>query len=142
MKAKLKILVGTLLLSSITFSQTDTSNQLSKDSTVCLPASIARQIAADLVSYDLCKEELTSAEQLNELLNEKNQQLSKMLLEKDKQYGLCRTEVDLLKEKSDIYEQANIDLADKNRKLKNTSVALGATTGLAVLVAVFLSILK
>lgn len=65
-----------------------------------------------------------------------------MLLEKDKQYGLCRTEVDLLKEKSDIYEQANIDLADKNRKLKNTSIALGATTGLAVLVAVFLSILK
>jgi hypothetical protein len=142
MKARLKILVGTLLLSSIAFSQTDTSRQLSKDSVVCLPVNIARQVAADLVSYDLCKEELTSAEQLNKLLNEKNQQLSKMFLEKDKQYGLCRTEVDLLKEKNDIYEQANIDLADKNRKLKNTSIALGSTTGIAVLVAVLLSILK
>jgi hypothetical protein len=142
MKARLKILVGTLLLSSIAFSQTDTSRQLSKDSVVCLPVNIARQVAADLVSYDLCKEELTSAEQLNKLLNEKNQQLSKMFLEKDKQYGLCRTEVDLLKEKNDIYEQANIDLADKNRKLKNTSIALGSTTGIAVLVTVLLSILK
>jgi hypothetical protein len=142
MKARLKILVGTLLLSSIAFSQTDTSRKLSKDSVVCLPVNIARQVAADLVSYDLCKEELTSAEQLNKLLNEKNQQLSKMFLEKDKQYGLCRTEVDLLKEKNDIYEQANIDLADKNRKLKNTSIALGSTTGIAVLVTVLLSILK
>jgi hypothetical protein len=142
MKAGLNILVGTLLLSSITFSQTDTSRQLSKDSVVCLPVNIARQVAADLVSYDLCKEELTSTEQLNKLLNEKNQQLSKMFLEKDKQYGLCRTEVDLLKEKNDIYEQANIDLADKNRKLKNTSIALGSTTGIAVLVTVLLSILK
>lgn len=65
-----------------------------------------------------------------------------MFLEKDKQYGLCRTEVDLLKEKNDIYEQANIDLADKNRKLKNTTIALGSTTGIAVLVTVLLSILK
>ena len=135
-------MVGTLLLSSIAFSQTDTSRQLSNDSVVCLPVNIARQVAADLVSYDLCKEVLTSAEQLNKLLNEKNQQLSKMFLEKDKQYGLCRTEVDLLKEKNDIYEQANIDLADKNRKLKNTSIALGSTTGIAVLVTVLLLILK
>jgi len=142
MKAKLKILVGTLLLSSITFSQTDTSNQLSKDSTVCLPASIARQVAADLVSYDLCKEELTSTEQLNKLLNEKNEQLSKAFLEKEKQYDLCKVEVDLLKEKSDVYEQAAIDLANKNRKLKNTSIVLGTTTGVSVLLVVLLSILK
>lgn len=65
-----------------------------------------------------------------------------MCLEKERQYGLCRTEVGLLEEKINIYEQANVDLADKNRKLKNTSIALGTTTGIAVLGAVLLSILK
>lgn len=51
MKIKLKILGSLLLLSSVSFSQIDTSR-------VCIPYEVAQQVAIDLVQGDLAKEEL------------------------------------------------------------------------------------
>ena len=139
MKAILLKLAIILLTSSTAFSQTDTIN---KDSTLCIPIHIAKQIAADLILYDGCREELDSTLILLELTNAKIKTQSQMLSEKEKQYMMCRSQVDATAQKVDLYLEANKNLTSKNNKLKNTSRVLGITTTISLTLVAILILTK
>jgi hypothetical protein len=139
MKAILLKLVIILLTSSTAFSQTDTIN---KDSTLRIPIHIAKQIAAELILYDGCKEELDSTLTLLELTNAKIKTQSQMLSEKEKQYMMCRSQVDATEQKVDLYLEANKNLTSKNNKLKNTSRVLGITTTISLTLVAILILTK
>jgi hypothetical protein len=139
MKAILLKLVIILLTSSTAFSQTDTIN---KDSTLRIPIHIAKQIAAELILYDGCKEELDSTLTLLELTNAKIKTQSQMLSEKEKQYMMCRSQVDATEQKVDLYLEANKNLTSKNNKLKNTSRLLGITTTISLTLVAILILTK
>jgi hypothetical protein len=139
MKAILLKLVIILLTSSTAFSQTDTTN---KDSTLRIPIHIAKQIAADLILYDGCKEELDSTLTLLELANAKIKTQSQMLSEKEKQYMMCRSQVDATNQKVDLYLKANENLTSKNNKLKNTNRVLGITTTISLTLVATLILTK
>jgi hypothetical protein len=64
MKLKLKILTSFLLLSSASFSQTDTSR-------VCLPYQTAKKVAIDLIEGDRAKQELSLTKEVLNLTNTK-----------------------------------------------------------------------
>ena len=117
------------------FSQTDTQ---SNDSTLHIPVHIARQIVADLMMYDGCKEELNNTLQLVELANQRNQNQSLLFTEKEKQYIMCRNQVGALEQKVDLYITANNKLVAKNTKLKKTNLILGGATGVSVLLVAVL----
>lgn len=133
------MLIGTLLLSSIAFSQTDTQ---SNDSTLHIPVHIARQIVADLMMYDGCKEELESTLQLIALANQRNQKQSLLIEEKEKQYIMCRDQVQALDQKVDLYIKANKELTAQNAKLKRTNLILIGTTGVSIAVVVAIILVK
>ena len=64
MKLKLKILTSFLLLSLVSFSQTDTSK-------VCLPYQTAKKVAIDLIEGDRAKQELSLTKEVLNLTNTK-----------------------------------------------------------------------
>ena len=136
---RLILLISFLTLSWNTFSQTDTIN---KDSTLRIPIHIAKQIAAELILYDGCKEELDSTLTLLELTNAKIKTQSQMLSEKEKQYMMCRSQVDATEQKVDLYLEANKNLTSKNNKLKNTSRVLGITTTISLTLVAILILTK
>tara|TARA_R110000851_G_scaffold297432_2_gene452692 strand:+ start:527 stop:946 length:420 start_codon:yes stop_codon:yes gene_type:complete len=139
MKATLLKLAVILLMSSTAFSQTDTTNS---DSTLHIPIDIARQIAADLILYDGCRIELDSTLTLLGLTNAKIKIQSQMLSEKEKQYTMCRNQVDATEQKVNLYLEANKNLTSKNNKLKNTSRVLGITTTVSLTLVAILILTK
>ena len=116
--------------------------KINKDSIVCLPIHTARLVAADLLQYDLCREELSTTQQLVRLLEEKDSTQTVMFAEKEKQYNACRSQVDALNEQVDLYKKINGDLTSTNNKLKTTNIILGTTTGAAILTTVLVFLLK
>tara|TARA_R110000803_G_scaffold87495_2_gene154246 strand:- start:8607 stop:9026 length:420 start_codon:yes stop_codon:yes gene_type:complete len=139
MKATLLKLAVILLMSSTAFSQTDTTNS---DSTLHIPIDIARQIVADLILYDGCRIELDSTLTLLGLTNAKIKIQSQMLSEKEKQYKMCRSQVDATEQKVDLYLEANKNLTAKNNRLKRTTKVLGVTSGVSIALVAILLLVK
>jgi len=148
MKTKLKTLAVTLLLSLTAFSQTDTTSlgrkpiTVSNDSVLCLPIETARLIVVDLLRLDQCVEVLAATEEVLILSMEKNETQSLIIKEKEIQYEACREQVQTLNKKIDTYDESNKRLAEKNRKLKNTNIALIATTGVMSAILATLLLIK
>ena len=65
-----------------------------------------------------------------------------MLSEKEKQYMMCRSQVDATEQKDDLYLEANKNLTSKNNKLKNTSRLLGITTTISLTLVAILILTK
>jgi hypothetical protein len=118
MVKKLGILTITLLLSSTTFSQKDTSR-------ICFDYKVAKQIALDLTKGDAAIEELAITDKLVSQLREKINEQDSIIgiyVEKDSNY------MSQLKNYSDIQEKQSIiitglekdvaNLTDKNNNLK------------------------
>jgi hypothetical protein len=144
---RLKILVSILPLSLIAFSQTDTTitnKGLTKstDSVLCLPLNVARQIAVDLIKYDECVEIVATQTEHIHLLEKRSIVQDSIIQEQKTQYTACREQTTVLTKKVEIYDESNRTLTEQNRKLKNKNTALGLLTGIAVSVAVTLSIIK
>lgn len=126
-------------MSSTAFSQTDTTNS---DSTLHIPIDIARQIVADLILYDGCRIELDSTLTLLGLTNAKIKIQSQMLSEKEKQYKMCRSQVDATEQKVNLYLEANKNLTAKNNRLKRTTKVLGVTSGVSIALVAILLLVK
>lgn len=143
MKTALQLLIATLLLSLPTFSQRGTNNlSVLPDSVVCIPESTARLIAADLIAYDQCKEELGAVTMLATLLEKQKNTYLTMFEEEHAKWNLCREEVDVFKEQIKIYSEANDKLVKKNKTLKNGNLILGTTTGVGILTTILLIFIK
>mgnify|MGYP003627134556 FL=1 len=139
MKKTLLKLAITLTLSSTAFSQTDT---LTKDSVVVIPTHIAKQIVKDLLLYDGCREELDSTIKLLSLTDEKVKTQSLLFQEKQKQYTMCRSQVDATEQKVNLYLEANKNLTAKNNRLKRTTKVLGVTSGVSIALVAILLLVK
>ena len=139
---KLKILLITLLLSSISFSQTDTSK-------LCLDYSVAKQVAIDLVRGDSAIAELEQTSILvNQLTFKTTQQDSIINVYKDKDVN-CLSQINNYNK---IREQHNLiinglekdieSVKKENKNLRKATTFLGAGF-LGVLVSVItLSFIK
>ena len=139
---KLKILLITLLLSSISFSQTDTSK-------LCLDYSVAKQVAIDLVRGDSAIAELEQTNILvNQLTFKTTQQDSIINVYKDKDVN-CLSQINNYNK---IREQHNLiinglekdieSVKKENKNLRKATTFLGAGF-LGVLVSVItLSFIK
>jgi hypothetical protein len=139
MKKTLLKLAITLTLSSTAFSQTDT---LTKDSVVVIPTHIAKQIVKDLLLYDGCREELDSTIKLLSLTDEKVKTQSLLFQEKQKQYIMCRDQVNATNQKVDLYIDSNKKLTAKNNRLKRTTKILGVTCGVSIASVAILLLVK
>ncbi len=130
------------------FSQTDTTSlgrkpiTVSNDSVLCLPIETARLIVVDLLRLDQCVEVLAATEEVLILSVEKNETQSLIIKEKEIRYEACREQVQTLNKKIDTYDESNKRLAEKNRKLKNTNIALIATTGVMSAILATLLLIK
>lgn len=105
MKKRNKILlILTILICGSVFSQTDTKskNKTEKQKTVCIDTIVAKKIAQDLISGDVCKEEIKLVKENLNLTEKKvilkdsiisgletqKKNLNEIISEKDKQYKL------------------------------------------------------
>lgn len=139
MKKKLAILSATILLSLTSFSQ----NAISKeDSVLVLPYSVAIQVAEDLVRYDECKEVLATSLDLLNIANEKISTQNDLIDQTTIKYVLCRDQVALQQEQSQIFKDGLSDLAEQNKSLKMQRNIFGAGAGVAILTTILVLFIK
>ena len=140
MKKILTILSVLLLLTSTSFSQTDTRS--SEDSVVVLPYNIAQQIAEDLIKYDHCTEILDWTNRALDLANEKIAKQDSLIKQSTEKSILCRKQVDAQSQKINIYVTGLEDLQKQNEKLKRNQRWLGAGCGAAILTTILVLFIR
>ena len=132
MVRKLKILVGLLLLSSMTFSQIATNKKVH-----CFPDSIAKQIAIDLVRGDSAKIELTKTIILVNQLEEKNLTNERLVNTYVSKVANFSSQIDLYRQKEVKYTQIvtglEKDVKKERSKNKIIKIAAGVFAVLAVI---------
>ena len=96
----------------------------------------------DLLLYDGCREELDSTIKLLSLTDEKVKTQSLLFQEKQKQYTMCRSQVDATEQKVNLYLEANKNLTAKNNRLKRTTKVLGVTSGVSIALVAILLLVK
>ena len=128
---KLVVLIGFLMLSLSSFSQTDTTK-------VVIPTKTARLIVADLIRYDGCKFELELTKEKITKLQEREAQkdtIIKLLNDKDENNKFIIHQQEL---QIGQYEHLADDLYKELRTAKISSVLWKISTGMLSFLTIYL----
>jgi hypothetical protein len=128
---KLVVLIGFLMLSLSSFSQTDTTK-------VVIPTKTARLIVADLIRYDGCKFELELTKEKIIKLQEREAQkdtIIKLLNDKDENNKFIIRQQEL---QIGQYEHLADDLYKELRAAKTSSVLWKISTGMLSFLTIYL----
>jgi hypothetical protein len=128
---KLAVLIGFLMLSLSSFSQTDTTK-------VVIPTKTARLIVADLIRYDGCKFELELTKEKIAKLQEREAQkdtIIKLLNDKDENNKFIIRQQEL---QIGQYEHLTDDLTKEIKSKKRSTVFWKMTTGVTTFFSIYL----
>ena len=128
MKLKLKILTSFLLLSLVSFSQTDTSK-------VCLPYQTAKKVAIDLIEGDRAKQELSLTKEVLNLTNTKVDTQEAVITELRNKEEIYLNQLKVKDQQLTVFTEYNKASDKKIKRLTITKKVLTFSVGLMTVIA-------